>query len=311
MKLIKDFVVGDHINSQFVVGSVSKNTSMNMGQTYYTVELKDASGSISCKKWEVNDGDNELLVNGNVIEAELEINLYKESLQGKIINIWKILPEEIDVSRFVKKSPIPKEKLVEKFNKYLSKIEDKDYLNVVNRFIKDNEDKFFDYPAASSVHHEFSSGLLMHVTSMLEIADHLCDIYNDINKSLVLAGVILHDIGKIRELEGPISYHYTLEGKLIGHISIMSAEVVNICEELNIDKEKTILLQHMVLSHHGQLEFGSPVLPQTKEALLLSLVDKLDSAMTIADKALEDVTEGECSQKVYHLDNRTFYKPKK
>ena len=113
------------------------------------------------------------------------------------------------------------------------------------------------------------------------------------------------------ELVGPAVYRYSLEGKLLGHISIMCAELRTAAKELHIESETPILLEHMVLSHHGQLEFGSPVLPLTKEALLLSMIDNLDSKMLVVEKALEEVAPGEWSQKVFALDGRSFYKPKK
>ena len=175
-------------------------------------------------------------------------------------------------------------------------------------------DKFgesiFTYPAAVSIHHEYSSGLLMHSITMADLADYLCPIY-DCDHDLMITGCLLHDLGKIIELEGPIVYKYSLEGKLLGHISIMCAEIRKAAEELKITSEVPLLLEHMVLSHHGQQEFGSPVMPLTKEGLLLSLIDNLDSKMVVVNKAISDVEPGNFSNKVFSLDNRAFYKPKK
>jgi 3'-5' exoribonuclease len=145
---------------------------------------------------------------------------------------------------------------------------------------------------------------------MADLANYLCPIY-DADRDLMITGCLLHDLGKIIELEGPIVYKYSLEGKLLGHISIMAAELRKAAQELDIKSETPLLLEHMILSHHGQLEFGSPVMPITKEALLLSLIDNLDSKMVVVDKALSDVQEGNFSNKVFPLDNRSFYKPKK
>ena len=177
---------------------------------------------------------------------------------------------------------------------------------MINKF----GDKLYSYPAAVSIHHEYSSGLLMHSISMADLANYLCPVY-DCDHDLMITGCLLHDMGKIIELEGPIVYKYSTEGKLLGHISIMAAELRKAADELKIKSEIPLLLEHMVLSHHGQQEFGSPVMPYTKEALLLSLIDNLDSKMVVVNKAVADVEPGNFSNKVFSLDNRSFYKPNK
>jgi len=145
---------------------------------------------------------------------------------------------------------------------------------------------------------------------MADHAAYLAPIYGA-DHDLMITGCLLHDFGKIIELEGPIVYKYSLEGKLLGHISIMCAEIRKAAEELNITSEVPLLLEHMVLSHHGQQEFGSPVLPLTKEALLLSLIDNLDSKMVVISKAINEIEPGTFTNKIFPLDNRSFYKPKK
>ena len=146
---------------------------------------------------------------------------------------------------------------------------------------------------------------------MAELGDFLAKKYAPVNRDLLITGVLLHDIGKIVELEGPVVYHYSVEGKLLGHISIMVSEIRMAAKELNIANETPILLEHMVLSHHDKPEFGSPIPPLTKEALLLTYIDNMDSKMAIVDKALEAVQPGEFTQKIYPLDSRMMYKPKK
>ena len=115
-------------------------------------------------------------------------------------------------------------------------------------------------------------------------------------------------MGKTIEFEGPVIYKYSLEGRLLGHISLMVSEIRRAAEGLKITSEVPLLLEHMVLSHHGQPDFGSPVLPMTREALLLSMIDNLDSKMVIVEKALENVNPGEFSQKIFPLDGRMIYK---
>lgn len=307
MKYIKELVEGDIVETQFLIGSANKCIN-NMGSYYFNVELKDNSGSIQGKKWEAREEDEAIYVAGNIIEAKVEVLKYKEALQAKIVSCKLLSAKEVDITRFIKSAPRKKEELIDRLNYYISSIKNPDCLKIVNYFINKDRDKIYLYPAASQIHHEYSSGLLMHTVSMLELGEFLEKKYPDINHDLLISGIILHDLGKIIELEGDIVFKYSLEGRLLGHISIMVGEIRKAAEKLNINSEVPLLLEHIVLSHHGQLEYGSPVLPLTKEALLVSLIDNLDSKMTIVTKALEGVEKGEFSQKVFALDNRSFYK---
>lgn len=310
MVLLKDLLEGDRTSIQALVGSVSNGTNKS-GTPYLNVELRDNSGSLSCKKWEVDGSDKDIFVVGNIVEVIVEVIKYNDSLQGKILS-GKLLPlEGIDTTRFIKAPPIPKEELIVRFNKLVNSVKDKDCKAFLDYFIKKFGELIYVAPAASSVHHEFSSGLLMHSVSLAEHADYFAKYYQGINRDLLITGALLHDFGKMIELEGPAVYHYSLEGKLLGHISIMCGELRIAAEELGIKGEVPVLLEHMVLSHHGQLEFGSPVMPLTREALLLSMIDNLDSKMLVLDKAYEEVKPGEFTQKIYSLDSRSFYKAKK
>ena len=309
MKLIKELSEGDRLIFQAIVGNISRGVNAT-GSPYLNVELRDSSGTIAAKKWDIEAKDNEIFVIGNIVEISGEVLKYRDNLQIKILGASNVSVDEVDVTRFVKAPPIPKEDLVNRFNKIKDSIKNEDCVKILNYLLNKYKDKFYDAPAASSVHHEFSSGLLMHSTSLAEICDFLASYYKDVDRDLLVTGAILHDFGKMVELEGPAIYHYSLEGKLLGHISIGCAEIRKAAEELKITSEVPVLLEHMILSHHGQLEFGSPVLPLTREALLLSLVDNIDSKMLILDKAYEEVEPGEFTQKIFPLDGRTFYKKK-
>lgn len=307
MKYINELVEGDIVESQFLIATSNKCIN-NLGSYYFNLELKDYTGSIQGKKWEAREEDEQIYVAGNIIQAKVEILKYKEALQAKIVQAKVISAKEVDITRFIKSAPRAKEELIGKLNDYLLSIKNPDCSRIVSYFINKDKEKIFNYPAASSIHHEYASGLLMHTVSMLEIGEFLSKKYPDINYDLLMSGIILHDLGKTIELEGDIVFKYSLEGRLLGHISIMAAEIRKAAEKLGIKSDVPMLLEHIVLSHHGQLEYGSPVMPLTKEALLVSLIDNLDSKMTIVTKALEGVEKGEFSQKVFALDGRAFYK---
>ena len=308
-KMIIELMDGMHLSGQYLIGSVAKCVNNN-GQAYLNLDLKDSSGSINAKKWEVNGNDEDIFVSGNVLYVEGEVLKYKDSLQVKILSARKVESEDVDITKFMKAPPVPKEELIRRFNVHVESIKNEDCRKILDYLIKRLSPKLFDYPAAVSVHHDYSSGLLMHTVSMADHGVYFADYYGDIDKDILLTGILLHDMGKTIEFEGPIIYKYSVEGKLLGHISLMVSEIRRAAEGLKITSEVPLLLEHMVLSHHGSIEFGSPILPMTKEALLLSLIDNLDSKMVVVNKALQDVEPGAFSNKVFPLDNRAFYKPK-
>jgi len=309
-KLIKDFNDLERVSGQFLVVNVTKGVNNNTGMGYLSIELRDSSGNIVAKKWDSTPNDDAIFVAGNVVYVEGDTNKYKDNLQLKILNAKQVPLEEIDPTKFVKAPPIPAEELIKRYNEYIESINNEDAKKLVKYLADKFKEKLYVFPAAVSIHHEYASGLLMHSTTMAKVADDLCKIY-PLDRDILISGILLHDIGKCIEFEGPAVYHYSLEGKLLGHISIMVSELRKAAEKLEITSEVPLLLEHMVLSHHDKPEYGSPVPPLTKEALALTIIDNLDSKMVILDKALEVTNEGEFSAKIFALDGRMFYKPKK
>ena len=307
--MISNFSDGMRVEAQFLIGSASKSVN-NLGSAYFNVELRDASGNIQGKKWDATSEDEKIFVPGNVISVLGEVVKYREALQLKILKATLVEEENIDFLSLLTPPPVPKEELIKRFNGYVSSVKDPDCSALLSYFINKYKDKLYVYPAGVSVHHEYSSGLLTHLTSMAELGDFLAEKYQPLNRDLLITGILLHDIGKLIELEGPVVYKYSVEGKLLGHISIMAAEIREAADFLKIKSEIPMLLEHMVLSHHDKPEFGSPVSPMIKEALLLTMIDNMDSKMAIVTKALETVDEGEFTQKLFPLDGRSLYKHK-
>ena len=308
-RLIVELCDGEHVSGQYLVANSAKCVN-NTGANYMNLELRDSSGTINAKKWDATADDEATFVQGNVVYIEGEVLKYKEALQIKILSAVPLKAEEVDATKFVKQPPVPKEELIKRFNAYVDSIKNPECKALLEYLIKRLSPKLLEYPAAVSVHHDYSSGLLMHTVSMADLGEFLAGYYPDINRDILMTGILLHDMGKTIEFEGPIIYKYSLEGKLLGHITLMVSEIRRAAEGLKLQGETPLLLEHMVLSHHGYNEFGSPVLPMTKEALLLSLIDNMDSKMVIVQKALEGVKPGEFSTKVFPLDNRVIYKPK-
>ncbi len=309
-KQIKDFEDGLTIDTQFLVTAVTKGVKADGGR-YLNVTIQDSSGTIEAKKWNVTEQDDDILVPGNIVGLYGQVYEYKNALQFKIFEAVKVNATDIDISHFVKPSPLPKEELIAKLNAYLDAIKDEEVKKLTKALANKFYNEYITYPAAVRNHHAFGSGLLYHSITMADVASKICDIYPSLNRDFLIAGCLLHDIGKTIELSGPIATKYTLEGRLIGHISIMQSEIKKMAEELNISSETSILMQHMILSHHGVPEYGSAVVPMTREALALSTIDNFDAKMQVLDNALEGVKPGEFTPRIFALENLSFYKPNK
>ena len=199
------------------------------------------------------------------------------------------------------------------------RIDDPRLRRLVLGLLDDNADLFKKMPAASNFHHGYTGGLVEHVWSMTRIAWSLADHYDRyyhqlnprLNKGVIVAATVLHDIGKLRELEyHPVEAKYTTEGCLIGHVLMGRDMVREAARKIEGFDEETLLnLEHAILSHHGKRDYGAPIVPQTLEALLVSFIDDLDAKMNAAARQrLNSTTDGPFTDKVWSLDNRRFYK---
>lgn len=309
MKWVKDFTDGDRIIGELLISSVVKGVT-DKGMTYLNITLQDKTGSIEAKKWDASEDDVSFYNVGKIINVDGSVNLYKNALQLKINSASEVSPSDVDLSNFQKVSPIPLDELKTKLDYFLNSFTNEDVKLITQKVVAHFYDKYTTYPAAVKVHHEFGSGILHHSVAMASLADAVAKLYPEVDRDLLVAGCLLHDIGKTVEYEHPLTPSITVEGRLAGHISIMYAEFKKIVDPLNIKSEVPLLLEHMILSHHGTHEFGSPVLPSTREAMLLSMIDLLDSRMMVIQKALNDTKPGEFTQKIWAMDNVCFYKPK-
>lgn len=307
---IQDFSNGQEISQFFLVDNITKGIASS-GKPYLTINLKDKTGSIEAKLWEVTEEDYNVLQSGILIYVDAIANEYRGKMQLKLKSYrLKKEDEDIAIDDFIQVAPLPKEVMIGELNTFLKDIQNIKLKAIVTTLLNKYKKQFVSYPAAKSMHHDFYSGLIYHTVTMLKIAKSLVEIYPSLNKDLLYSGIILHDLGKTIELSGPIATSYTLEGELLGHISIMSDEVSRCAESLNISGEEVILLRHLILSHHGKYEFGSPKLPMIKEAEILNFIDNIDARMQMFDKNLTNQEPGTFSERIFGLENRHFYVPK-
>ena len=282
------------------------------GKPFLTAVLADESGTIEAKVWDYSGPIGERNA-GKVIKVRGSVSDYRGALQVTVDKLRLAAEDDhVDVSRLVRVAPIDRAGAYADITRLVSTLEDADYRAVCEEMLRRHEDAFRTIPAAKSVHHSFLSGLLMHTYNMLRLADFLAAQYADsVNRSLLLAGTLLHDFGKEREFtfsELGLVTDYSTKGQLLGHLVMGAQEIAALSAELDLPEEKAMLLEHLILSHHGEPEFGAAVLPQCAEAELLSLIDQIDSRMEIYREALAPLKSGEFSQRIFALDNRRIYK---
>ncbi|MCQ2799001.1 MAG: HD domain-containing protein [Bacilli bacterium] len=308
MENIIDFKENTQVTTQMLVINVNKGMT-NVGKPYMTITFQDSTGQIDGKKWDYTEIDAENFQVGSVVEVKVEVIKYRDALQLKVLDGKKLSNEEMDVAKLVPSAPVPKEELLEKLNSYLASIKNEAVSKVVSYLIDKHYKQYIEWPAAVRNHHNFVSGLMYHSLCMADVAEGVCKIYPSINRDVVIGTCLIHDLGKVIELSGPVATKFTLEGKLLGHISIGQAEVREACKVVGVEGEMAVILEHMILSHHTKPEYGSPVMPLTREALVMAMVDDLDAKMNILDKAYATVVPGEFTTRQMTMDDRYFYKP--
>ncbi|MDU4891479.1 MAG: HD domain-containing protein [Clostridium sp.] len=312
-KKIGEFIKGDKIEGFYLVKSSDcKITNNSTTNKYLDLILMDSTGEINAKLWECINGIETVIKENILVKVRAVVTEYRGKLQLKIDKIRCVVEEDnIDVDEFIMAAPYKSEDMFELILDYIDKIENQYIKGITQSIVGKVSDKLMHYPAAKSNHHAIKGGLLYHVTTMLRAAEKLMEIYTYLNKDLVYAGVILHDIAKIKEMESSelgIVSKYSVEGQLLGHI----IQGINLIDEagksIGADKEVIMLLQHMILTHHYEPEYGSPKKPMIPEAELLHHLDVIDARMYDMQKAIRDVKEGEFSEKIYSLDGINIYK---
>ncbi|MDH6367972.1 MULTISPECIES: HD domain-containing protein [Breznakia] len=309
-KQIKDLRSGDRVEIKLMIFQVSKGVT-NKGAPYLSFQLQDSTGDMDAKYWNVSEPELDKYKAGMICKFKADILLHNNQLQIRIAAIEVLDQNTEDISNYVRSSTFSKQELKYKVQTYIDSLKNPVYRKVVKGLLDECEDDFYVYPAASKNHHNFVGGLATHVLGMLELGKYMCSQYPLLDEDLLISGILMHDIGKIVELSGPVIIEYTTEGKLLGHISIMQAKIYEIARRLELDQtEEVTLLRHMVLSHHGAYEFGSPVLPMIPEAEILNMVDNIDAKMNTMEKALDRVEPGTFTPRIFAMENRQLYKAK-
>lgn len=310
-KKINEFQNGEPMQCFCLIKSADARKT-RAGKPYLALTFTDQSGEISGMLWDADDSAIGQFVAGKVIYLDGLRGEYNGRPQVRINSLRLATDSEPnDPAIYTVHAPMTRAKMQEELDSYLFAITNGVWARIVRELLQRHASDFFTWPAATRNHHAYAGGLAFHTLSILRLAKSVCALYEGINKPLLYAGAICHDLGKLTELSGPVGTKYTTEGRLLGHISIMDGEIVAVCEDLKIDPndDDVVLLRHMVLSHHGKLEFGSPERPALLEAEILNRLDDLDASITEVQGALKKVAPGEFTARLFAMDNRSFYRP--
>lgn len=266
------------------------------GAQYVQLFLRDRTGGISARMWNAGDYVFRGFENGDFVHAEGKVQLFEGSLQVILTHVERVEDEKVELADFMPHTEQDVGKLTERLRGTLLKLGNPHLRALAECFLMDGDflTRFCACPAGVKLHHAYVGGLLEHTVTMLDIAEKLLPFYPGTDRDLTLMGVFLHDIGKTRELSYGRAFGYTDEGQLVGHIPMgvemlgeAAAKVPDLTGE-PLPRELMMRLKHMVLSHHGTLEFGSPRVPMTPEAMLLHHIDTLDTRMHMVLRDLKE-----------------------
>jgi 3'-5' exoribonuclease len=298
---INELERGKSIEGQFIVENVAFRKTKTDSE-YAIFELKDRTGTVKALNW----SPPKTVDSGGIFDISGTVTEYNNQLRVDVKQMIQVESGKIDRSRFIEEPAVSISTLKSKLFDTVNRITDKDYRSLVLSTLDEKTlDKFANHPAAKLNHHAYPGGLLNHSISVADNAETLGKKYSA-NISLLIAGALLHDIGKIHEMEFDLKADYTAEGVLLGHISIGFGLVFETGRKLGTPAQKLNHLLHLVLSHHAKLEYGSPVTPMSKEAHILALSDDLDFRMDLIDNNRPKEGGGDFAS-TYMSDFRKIY----
>ena len=311
---IQDLIVGDEITDFFIVKRAEIKTGAN-GKQYFDIVLGDKSGEAPGKKWDVDGAEEDALAryaSGDVVKIKALVTEWNGSPQLRIARIRPQAEKDvIDMGDFIRTAPESADRMYAYILETAKTIGDEDFKQVTLTLLEREKERLLYYPAAKMNHHAIHGGLLYHVKRMLMLAEKLCEVYSSISRDLLLTGVIIHDIEKLNEMyadtNGIVS-EYTFEGQMLGHLVMGVRTIDRLADEIGLPYEKSVMLEHMMLSHHYEPEFGSPRRPLFPEAEALHYLDMLDSKLYDFEDSLSGVSPGNFSDWIRSLDGRRVYK---
>lgn len=309
---IKEMKEEDRVRGLYLVKAKKVGTTKN-GAPFLSIILGDRTGEVEAKVWDKADAFSPLFNEGDIIHVDGYAGSYRNQIQVTLSDIK--VPKDLmgNPELFLESSPRDVTEMMGALRGVLQGIENRFIKSLVERFLSDRHfiKRFKRAPAAKNFHHSYLGGLVEHTLSVCQMCRHVIEHYSELDKDMLLAGGFLHDIGKIKELRFDRSIDYTDEGRLLGHVVLGVAMVDEKLEDMkDFPQERALRLKHLILSHHGQFEFGSPKRPKFLEAFALHLIDDLDAKLNGLGRFMErDRTEGDWTD-FNRLFGRYFLKRK-
>ncbi len=294
-----------------LIKTVEKKTNVK-GVPYLDLTLCDKDGEISAKLWDYKEELHGEYNVDDLIKFRGQLQQYNGANQLRIDRIRAVIEADgVNITDFVPSSEYSGEMMLGELLNTLDTFRDADLKNLTKTIIDNHKDKLLYWPAAFRLHHAIRGGLLYHTLSILRLAECTCRIYPSIDRELLLSGVILHDIAKLYEYEvgetTGVASSYSAKGNLLGHLVMGAMEIEETAKKLGVPEEKRVLLEHMLISHHGEPEFGAAVRPLFIEAEVLCQLDTLDATVYEMAQSISEVKTGEFTQRQWALDNRKLY----
>jgi len=301
----------DAVDSVFLLREKNLALARN-GKPYLVLKLMDRTGEIEGRVWDNAEQMSALAERDDFVLVRGRASLYLGKMQIQVLEMMRQPEEVVDIADFLPVSRFSREELTGRLQQKVASLQVPHFRRLMEAFIADADflQRYCTAPAAKSMHHVFIGGLLEHSLAVADLADDVCRRYPDLKRDLLVVGALLHDVGKIAELDYRRSFDYTDAGKLIGHI-VLGAQMVELkIRELDdFPEQDALLLGHLLLSHHGQYEFGSPKRPKTVEAVILNFIDDLDSKINGVQLHIEREALVESTWTSYHrLYDRYFFK---
>ncbi len=281
------------------------------GAAYLDLILCDKKGEISGKLWDYNELAHGTYQAGDLVKIRGTVTQFNGNDQLRIDRMRKVNESDgVNIADFVPTAEYSGEMMLGQIMNVIASVKDEELKHLTFALVKDREEKILFWPAAFKLHHAIRGGLLYHTLSILKLCEGVCSIYPAVDRDLLMCGAIVHDLCKIDEFDissAGLVTGYSVKGELLGHLVMGAVKIEEKARQLGIDSEKAMLLQHMVISHHGEPDFGAAVRPMFLEAEILSELDKLDATINEITSATADLKEGEFSQRMWALDNRKLY----